>query len=319
MFSLVAAIDFAKQTNRTIVVDWKDGVFSSKDKNAFTIFFELNDVDFCDFDEFVGSSANLSCYPHCYKGNLDKGLYDLFMAGSSNYLKKLPGISRLTGRLSRLSEFWMYSPADNFGKSVSSDWLAIKSLFSTKYMEFGHKLSATRKEDVVVFADYWPGVINETLFRHIIIKSELIAKYESIRLKLGITNETIGLHVRFSDKKPTKEFEKLIDYLNSHNTKELFLCTDSRHVENTFRDTFKNRLIVFRKFSPGNNDSKNMHHWSMRNNDYSKAELIYEESLIDLLLLASCKKILYQGNSSYSKLALIFNQRKSEAINWLQL
>jgi hypothetical protein len=215
IFSLVSAIEYAKKTNRTIVVDWKDGVFSNRDSNAFNVFFDLKDIDCCDFDEFMSSAENHECYPKSFNGNLDKGLYDLFMLGSSKYLKKLPGVSKLKGRLSRLSEFWLYSFDDNFGKSAISDWLAIRSLFSNKNMEFGHKLSAKRMEEVVVFSDYWPGIIDKKLFKHIGIKPVLTDMVELKRVQLGIGENTVGLHVRFSDKKPTRELDRLIQYLKS--------------------------------------------------------------------------------------------------------
>ncbi|HWY37021.1 MAG TPA: nodulation protein NodZ [Bacteroidia bacterium] len=319
LFTLAAAIKYAKKTNRVMVVDWRDGVFAEPAKNAFDIFFRLEGVESQTPGQLLNMKEKMTFYPESLECSIDEHLYQNYRAAASKNLIKLPGTTRLNGRLSRLSEFWLYSKGDNFGKQVYSDTEAIKSLFSSQSVEYGHKLSPRLKQKVVLFADYWPGDVEREYFEKIKIHPFLQEKIQNTISQLGINEETIGVHIRNTDKKPGKELTSLIDLLKKEAVERsnIFLATDNLHIEKLFRDTFKEKLISLAKYYPENSENQNMHHAALKSGNYSRAEKLYEECITDIFLLAACGTFYYQGNSSFSKLALMFAPDSQRSINWL--
>jgi hypothetical protein len=317
LFTLASALKYAEDTNRKIIVDWRDGVFAEPSKNAFDIFFQLRQIEQGNLTDVLQQKEKLSFYPKSLSKTLNESLYQNYRAGASNLLMKIPRFTRLRGRVSRLSEFWSYNPGNNFGKQTYSDKKAIQSLFSSNDIEYGHKLSKNIKQNVVMFADYWPGEVDKKHFEKIQVNETLNAKIEQAKKELGITNETIGIHVRSTDKKPDKEISSLITLLKKRITDStsLFLATDNLEVEKLFKDTFKEKMLLLPKYYP--DDTFNMHHAALKSGDYSHTEKLYEECLTDIYLLADCKIFYYQGNSSFSRLVLKLTAQKQESINWL--
>jgi hypothetical protein len=318
LFTLAAAIGYARATGRTLLVDWRDGVFSEPGKNAFDLFFELNDVNYSGLDAL--SRPFSSIYPDSMSDSLNDNLYDNFAAGYSVQLRKLKSISRLRGRLSRLDSFWYYRKKNNFQKPVHSDGKATMALFSSKHLEYGHKLSRNLDHQLVIFADYWPDEPAAD-FSHIMFKAVVTEKAQKLAVELGVKENTIGIHIRCSDNKPGRELETLKACLEKEASsgKKIFLATDSREIEADFKSLLQSSMVVMQKFYPEKSTDENMHHWSKRSGDYTYAERIFEESLLDLLLLSSCPQIWFQGNSSYSKICLIFNKGRSQCADWLRL
>ena len=66
-------------------------------------------------------NVNTSYYPQSLKSALNERLYDNYAAAGSKYIQKIPGVSRLRGRLSWLSAYWKYSRKNNFGIQINSD------------------------------------------------------------------------------------------------------------------------------------------------------------------------------------------------------
>lgn len=321
LFTLASAIRYAKASGRAVIVDWRDGVFAAAGKDAFRLFFRLEGVQEGDLGLISTTDNSFSVYPTPMKEHLQERLYDCFAACSSVRLKLIPRINHFRGRLSRLSQFWYFRPGDNFNKPIFSDSAALSGLFSGQHLEYGHKLSLHHKEDVVIFADYWPRDVAGKDFSQIRISHELLQKAQKLADEIGINKSTVGLHIRCSDKKPGKEFGRLRQLLERQVKQgwKIFLATDNQSIETEFQSCFGPSLLALPKFYPNNNNEENIHQWSMRQGDYSHAERIYEESLLDILLLASCPCIYYQGNSSFSRISLILNDGRSEARDWLKM
>lgn len=317
LFTLASAIKYATETNRAIIVDWRDGVFSHPSKNAFDLLFSLKGIQYEKVETIPVTGA--SFYPASLSGNIDERLYANYRAAASKNLIEIPGIRKLRGRLSRLSEFWQYNKADNFGDQLYSDIAAIKALFSSNSIEYGHKLSLKIKQDVVLFADYWPGEINKKYFSFIELKADLKKRIENTTRQFGITEKTVGVHIRYTDKKPGKELDSLIAKIERE-AKEtnIFLSTDNQEIERSIHAILKEKIVTLPKYYPETNGNNNMHHASLKSGNYDHAERLYEECVTDAFLLAACGKFYYQGNSSFSKLALMFANKNQKSVNWLR-
>ena len=75
--------------------------------------------------------------------------------------------------------------------------------------------------------------------------------------------------------------------------------------------------MVNPKFMPEESDETGLHRWGY--NDDSKAGLLrkmFEESIEDIWLLAACKTLFYQGNSSFSVFSSIISINHCE--DWLK-
>ena len=46
LFTLVNAAEYANQTNRTLIVDWNDGLYYPMDYNFFSDFFKLKNIEY---------------------------------------------------------------------------------------------------------------------------------------------------------------------------------------------------------------------------------------------------------------------------------
>jgi dsRNA-specific ribonuclease len=62
-----------------------------------------------------------------------------------------------------------------------------------------------------------------------------------------------------------------------------------------------------------------LHKWAEKQGDYVLAQTILKESILDLYLLSACKYLYYQGNSSFSKIAVALKDNNENfCFDWLK-
>lgn len=315
LITLTNAIDYSAKTGRVLVVDWSDGQFSNNGENAFTKYFELKDVPHLDSAEDIPFSNSLSFYTPLWKNNLSKSLYELYIQDHSTYLNRLLP-SKINGTLSKLREYWRVR--DEHSLIRGSDFNSVLSLFHVNDMPIGSALSSTIKKDVVVFADFCPLFIEKKLFNNIILKPEIQKEISGLSEQYKLRENTIGVHVRMTDKTPQASLDSLIKKIKGYSIKnpQIFLATDNRGVENIFKKEF-DKLISLPKNLP-DLSSKNMgiHQVAIRTGNYIAIDEMYKNSILDMWLLSECEHLIYQKNSTFSTISATLKFDKNKIEYW---
>jgi len=315
LITLCNAIEYAKKTNRTLYVDWSDGQFGEKGKNVFYKYFQLYGARHeSDFDK-IGNINSNNAYPPLWGKQPKDSLYDLYIQDHSTILKKFVPYS-FKGGLSKVHGYWRQKKPNN--NKTGSDWNALKALFNRDNISFGGNYRKNINNEVVFFADFCPE-FSPTILRNNILLNDTMQKHvDDLVSKMQLAKNTIGIHIRMTDKQPQSELVVLKEQilrLNINNP-QLFIASDSEIAEEYFSKHFKNVLFT-KKWRPENTGKKmGMHQFAIRNQNYANAELMLRESITDMWLLSKCKYLIYQSNSSFSKISAILKNDSSKTFTW---
>lgn len=273
------------------MVDWRDGQFDLPGEDAFSKYFVLEDVD--SVNDYPQVS---SVYPHIPR-ILTSPIYDVavYREGPLNIAHRF-----FRGKLARLGGYW--SAID--GASMMGD----------QSIEPGAQL-ADRKDDALCYIDFSPQFEVDVFKRHLRLKGEWQAKVDSFAVKYNLGG-AVGLHVRYTDKKPTEQLDRLIENLRAnYSGRNIFLATDNAEV----LDLLTNQgfqIISTEKFLP-EDANEGLHQYALRNNRPDLAARVMEESILDMWLLSKCDVLMYQGNSSFSKISKALRTDSQKSIDWL--
>lgn len=296
LYTLSQAISYAEKSGRTLLIDWRDGQFDGHGENAFTKFFALKKIAYENVEDVDFSSVR-SVYPKVWKGLLDKNVYDSFEQDSVA-LTYLPfRFQKFFKKISFKAGYWKH--LDN-GKAGG-----IMNLLSTKNFVRGEYLPKYRKEDVVVFVDFSPPPKEKIIQENIMLNEQVLAKIDRFVEEKGLDKNTIGIHIRYTDKKPDSSFDKLYEEIEKvyKSGMNLFLATDNKAIIDMFQSKYGN-VILYPKYLP-DEQNEGLHQWALYNKQEDLKATMFEESIIDMWLLARCEYLIYQKNSSFSNISKI--------------
>lgn len=185
-------------------------------------------------------------------------------------------------------------------------------------MPYGSKNSLKRKEDVVFFADFCPmdGLRHVPKFRPSARLERQISEFVDYH---QLSRAAVGVHVRATDKIPPLGFDKLLIKCRSLSLagEQIFLSTDSSEVESIFKKEFPS-LVSLTKNLDG--DLKvGLHHRTAATADPDRIQEMADSAIIDMWSLSRCKRLLYQGNSTFSVIARALHKEHAECHDWLTL
>ena len=309
LFTIIDALKYCELSNRKLYVDWSDGQFGKKNENIFHQFFFVDHPLYTEtLPKNVSESSDV--FPISWSGNLTKSIYDLFNVGIPNFfVKKIPSVFLSSNIISRKSQLWVYKDQNlNYG---------LKAIFDKKNMDFGSNLSLNKNFKYLIYCDFNPFHDNIKYLKHLRLNNSCLSHIDQWVKKHEFSENVLGIHVRFSDKKPNKSVESLIEYLQKkYNSMLIFLSTDNLDIEKHFRSSFKNKLISFPKNLPHKLNSRGIHMWGLDNNNADYNVEMLRTSIIDMWLLSKCKFLFYQGNSSFSNISKFLHTKPENCINW---
>lgn len=131
------------------------------------------------------------------------------------------------------------------------------------------------------------------------IKGEVTKRFDRM-LPTDLGNR-VGVHVRYSDKRPEQDFQKLIQKVKNE---KVLLATDSKEVQQTFLNECLDCVVLSTILHDGNS-KKGLHHQEF---DHAKKLHVFEESLLDLYALSRAGTFLGQFNSSFSRIVGIWRE-----------
>lgn len=314
LFSLFSAIHYAEKTNRKFIVDWRDGLYGKKGDNIFPKYFKINhplyfnpeNIDHLELDK-------KSIYPESIKSKLREPIIDEYFQATQNIWRKFPKSRKKIFNLNKFKTHWSTA---KFRTNSKSFFGYLKSIYDKDSLPLGDYLHYSIKSDVVLFVEFTP-LFRQNYLRYLELSDEIQAEINKFCMQNNIS-ERIGIHVRNTDMKPTRNIGSLIAELKTlKNTDSFFLASDDIDTINLFKKELKD-VVTITKFIPDSKAEKGLHKWALQQNSPEHAELIFKESLIDMMILAKSKYIVYQGNSSFSNLAVALNANKSNCKNWLK-
>lgn len=326
LITLASAIKYAQKTDRCIYVDWSDGMFGSLGHNVFYDFFEFCDLknisDFSIIENMIKQKC--TCYPRMlhdvdynipvYAERKQQGLFYAYFPMPSRF--KIYKYIVSSFRLHQLG-YLLGAPSFQSVDKTDMTWgKSFRQRNDGKNMPMGNSLSLSLKEDVVLYADFRPLTSMKDIFLHVKLRDSVLEKINKIADELQI-RDAIGVHVRYTDKKPRKEFDNLIKRIQEEN-RNVFLCTDNDEVIDRLKSDLSNRVIVYPKYIPSVNDG-GIHIWASQMNDGELKTKMFEDCVIEMWLLSMTSKLFWQGNSSFSYISKLLMQGKKETIDWTKL
>jgi hypothetical protein len=300
LVTIYASIKYSEKTNRKLIIDWEDGQFDVKGINAFDKCFDLNFTNYIQKTE-IQNWNSLSHSSALFKANREAGVYDLYFDKQNPLLLKLPNRLFFNEALRKLCRRWQPISHGNYFNSLA----------------YGSDLSKSQNEGVLYYVDFLPFVNYNELPKLVSIKEFLQKKINNFSLANNISN-AIGIHIRYTDKKPSADILKAIEFFKQkHNNSLIYLATDSVVVEMLFKENF-NQIILFPKYSPQLN-GEGLHQWALYQQQNNLKYQMFEESIIEMFVLSKCQTLYYQGNSTFSNISRVYHQNKKNCYDWTKL
>ena len=316
LLTIKDGILYAEKNNLTIYVDWNDGWHLDEGHNSFYEYFELKDVNYVDNTNPIIElyKSGVQTYPKSMKEkDIKEGIYKNFKFKISKPKSYLAYIQCLINKT-----LYQYLTIDSYWYRIHSSFFSPKDKFI-----FGNRLCHTdRKESIIFFADFGCFENLDYVFKHIRIKDFLLNKFTKFALKHNL-NQAVGVHIRYTDKKPNTNLKKIIielEKLLSTDIESIFLSTDNSEIEQLFTAKFENKIITYPKSLPEFSDIKEggIHHW-VRDKKINEKRSLFEATLADMWLLSMCKKLYWQGNSSFSLISTLLKKDKENIFDWTKL
>ena len=295
---LLAAIEgilYSRITNRKLIIDWSDQNYSDGGTNVFPRLFESPRI-FPVSEVFNASSV----FPSVWGKNMSKFAEQIIEERGWGYTNN--SLSKLSIDIKR--------------KDYSEDVLVRCSFFGEI-----HKL---RKYFTGEFEEYKylknEDVLGKIYRENFVLLNDIRQKIDYFKQN-NFDNKTIGVHVRNWDYtyvfsrdpcKYAKKCEKIINRILGENmTGKIFLSTDSRKIDLFFKKKYgEDRILTTEKWLP--EDDTPLHINRECPDKYQNAVA----ALTDMYLLAECKYVICNLNSTFSFLAkLISSEDRTKFID----
>lgn len=304
LMTLSNVINYVQGTQRTLFVDWADGLYAPEGENPFYDYFRLVDVDHVRSTREIPSFEKLTKYPEIWEKFPNARLYDLYESrGLSPVMNVI--VRFLPGRYRKLRNgYWRLLPQHKgFPK------------FELNASDYPTSL----KQQVVFGGDYRPPFRPDLLLKHVAFRDEFLDRCNRIAKNLGIDSSTVGINIRATDIKPKRSLDRLneiIEKIDNVHERRLFLATDNIELRAEYKRRYPN-LVHFESFlHPDTNVG--VHHWATLAGRSDLLRTILVEGLTELWLLSRCGTIVYQGESSFPLAARAWAAPNHKGIDWSQ-
>jgi hypothetical protein len=274
MLAAITAILYAQLSGRRLAVDWSDYTYSHDRSNVFSRYFS------CPADETVAfDPAGEDIVPTIWRGRLDRSVTETELE---------PGL-------------------------IASDWPGMKlDLTRLDYPEriavyWGHfdqigllRPSLTRRMPELGRLPTWE-VLRRVLRSHLMLDAAVRTRVDAFK-RQHFESETIGMHVRFTDKRvDVARLKRALDRLAERKPRaRIFLATDSSVVQRNFEAELKNLVSTPHWYPP----PRSSPHQNPTCPDRFEQGL---EALTDLYLLAECDHLIGDSRSSFYYVAMLLS------------
>lgn len=274
ILSAVTGITLANVTNRTAVIDWRDGDYMPRGVNAYPLLFEDPvGIDVARFDD------RTDVVPQIWQGRLGEYPVDII----EQFFPRDHGNPRIYRKLSvdlaqpdveePLAVFWSYLP---------------KSARIRKHVAHNPRFKSMR-----------PAAVTKVVLDQYFRPNQRVRDEVSLLLS-GRRHPIIGVHIRYTDRKVSmKRIMSEVTRLRKRMPDApIFLATDNERVQAMFRAKVDNVFVIEKRLG---DDSNSLHERAPAENALREAE----NALIDMWALAGCDWIIHSRHSTFSVTAAL--------------
>ena len=274
ILSAATGVVLADLTDRTAVIDWRDGEYLPKGQDAYPLLFESpTELTASGFDD------RTDVVPAIWSGRLSDHPTDVIHAFFPNEHSNPFVYRKLSIDLARpdtesdLAVFWSYLP---------------------KMARVRHQLARSRRFRGTSTGDATRAVLEQYFRPKERVRSEVRALFE------GRSRPIIGVHIRYTDRKVsleriTSEVARLRKRVPAA---AIFLATDNEAVQAKFRARFSNVFVIDKVLG---DDANSLHEHVELDDPLHEAE----NALIDMWALSSCDWLVHSRQSTFSVAAAI--------------
>ncbi len=282
MLCAVTGIIYGQLTDRAVIIDWRDKVYSDDGSNTFSQFFKSQLV----YPETV-LPQKATIRPKIWKSQLDKSMsnmiqtYDPYKHRSILIHRKYSIDIRKLDYDEDIIVFWYYTGRIRLLKRHLQNHLA--------------------------------GLNTNEVIRKVLTEqmrlSDEVRKRISEYKNANWPEKVIGVHIRHTDRKTnlTKYERYLHRFLKQFPNAHIFLATDNQLINQDYHRRFKN-VFSTPKWFPDNMNS--MH----QNTNCPNKVANGIEALLDMYLLAECDCLIYSGYSTFSFISRVLSNAQPENI-----
>ena len=287
MLCAASGILWAKAAKRKVYIDWRDQAYSSNEENSFFHFFENSQI----LKEAPVCTSNI--FPKVWKGNQNYSISKMI----GTYDPKKFG-SLLIHKKYSINPKNIYYPED-----IVVFW---------HYIGFFEKIKAIVRNTLPEFSK----MSLEVMMRKVIVEEmKLLPKIQYLidnYKKQNFQENMIGVHIRYTDRKINliKIENAIKKVLNKNKEAMLFLCTDCKDIENTYRRKYGERVFFTEKWFPATDSKRSALHY---NNCPDRVQNGVE-ALIDMYLLSQCNYIIYSENSTFSYISRVISDLPNDKV-----
>jgi len=313
LLSLSACLTYAQETGRTVVVDWRDGMYAPRGVDAFKQIFMLSGA--ADLQSLEGIPISL-IHPSSWSiGALHEPVDSLYELKTSP-LPRIPTWLLPRGRMKMLNRFW------GFRKTLSSSvrsglFTFLRDALRRNNFHLGRDLSRSLSSTVVIFADFSSDHSPAQLKTHLGLTTEMQSIVDQTSRQYYLWHNggrRIGLHVRSTDRIPKKDVTRLIAILLQRTERRdtFYLATDNPCVDQIFRKALPNRIFPRNIFYPAN-FLQGLHRAPASPDNKAR---ILKEAVTDIWMLSQVDVLYFQGSSSFSDVAAALLPASSISYDW---
>jgi hypothetical protein len=283
MLGALTGILYARLTRRRLAVDWRDELYSSDGSNVFGRYFRCAEAG--SLDEIPNTD---SVTPAIWRGRLDDSVTALEQHAA--HLGDVEFRRRSSVDLMRLDH----------EEQVAVMWLTLSQVLVLT-SRHTHAFDALGGQPAY-------ELLRRSLRDDLVLQSEIRERVDEFeRSEFGET--TIGVHVRFSDRRVDLETirRRLAAVVRREPAARIFLSTDNAEVKALFEQAYPRVVTAPHWYPPAGTPAH-------RHRDCPDRSRNGVDALVDLNLLADCDYLIGDTTSSFARVAVLLSRAPSARI-----
>lgn len=278
MQCVLTAMLYAHLMRRRLIVDWSESGYSSDGTNTFSKLFCGPDID-----RSFTIPMTESVYPAIWRGHLDKSATDMLGMFEKDKWSSATIYRKYSAEFERL----------DYEEDVVVMWCLTQLIRRLRRHFTGEFAWLRPMSDEAIMR----RMLREELLPQPIIR-ERVDDFQSKHFR----RPTIGVHIRSTDRRsPVEAFHRALGQVMKHHPDaQVFLATDSKQVEQTMRERYRD-VICTEKWFPS--EGGKMH----ENNACPDRLRNAIEALVDMYLLGACDYLIYPRVSTFSYMSSLIS------------
>ncbi len=293
--AILGGIAYCLLTNRTLCVDWRDGLYSDDFSNIFYEWFDICHVKTALCEQvFDALAQGAEVYPIFWKEHLQQPI-------AVEYL--FPQDNHLSTKIQTLSNFDLKQE-----HLLENDAIAAPILVYWGWDCTGiNTLIPLLQEKYPYFKNLDNLDIQRELLQNYLIPTQNVCQAVESFYNTHFHKPPLGIHIRHSDlQSPLPKMLNFLEKIHQKND-ELFLCTDNEFVEKMVKRLYPHCQIRSKTFQGVNVP---LHCFVPGISNVQKGF----DAVVEMLILAKCRSIIYYAPSSFSKISILFSQLTRDQI-----